>query len=120
MAGAAREGGSGIVFPTSTPSSFDMPSRVLLIDDDARLVELLSSYLTQNGVVLTAAPDGPRGLAALDQGAFDAVLLDVMMPGMDGLEVCKRIRAKSNIPVIMLTSKGHETDGAGGLATRAH
>jgi two-component system OmpR family response regulator len=92
-----------------------MPSRVLLIDDDARLVELISTYLGQNGVQLTAAPDGPRGLAALDQGAFEAVLLDVMMPGMDGLEVCKRIRGKSNIPVIMLTAKGDETDRVVGL-----
>ncbi len=92
-----------------------MASRVLLIDDDARLPELLASYLGQNGVSLTAAPDGQRGLQALEQGAFDAVLLDVMMPGMDGLEVCRRIRAKSNIPVIMLTARGDETDRVVGL-----
>jgi two-component system OmpR family response regulator len=78
-----------------------MASRVLLIDDDARLPELLASYLGQNG--------------ALEQGAFDAVLLDVMMPGMDGLEVCRRIRAKSNVPVIMLTARGDETDRVVGL-----
>src|SRR4051812_5105127 len=92
-----------------------MASRVLLIDDDARLPELLASYLGQNGVSLTAAPDGLRGLQALEQGAFDAVLLDVMMPGMDGLEVCRRIRAKSNVPVIMLTARGDETDRVVGL-----
>lgn len=92
-----------------------MPQRVLLIDDDARLVELLSAYLGQNGVRLTAAGDGPRGLAALDAGAYDAVLLDVMMPGMDGLEVLRRIRTKSNVPVIMLTAKGDETDRVVGL-----
>ena len=92
-----------------------MASRVLLIDDDARLPELLASYLAQNGVTLTAAPDGPRGLLALEQGAYDAVLLDVMMPGMDGLEVCKRIRAKTNIPVIMLTARGDEIDRVVGL-----
>ncbi len=92
-----------------------MASRVLLIDDDARLPELLASYLGQNGVSLTAAPDGQKGLAALEQGAFDAVLLDVMMPGMDGLEVCRRIRAKSNVPVIMLTARGDETDRVVGL-----
>lgn len=92
-----------------------MASRVLLIDDDARLPELLASYLGQNGVSLTAAPDGPKGLAALEQGAFDAVLLDVMMPGMDGLEVCRRIRSKSNVPVIMLTARGDETDRVVGL-----
>ncbi len=92
-----------------------MSSRVLLIDDDARLPELLQSYLGQNGVTLAHAPDGPRGLAMLEQGAWDAVLLDVMMPGMDGLEVCKRIRAKSNLPVIMLTARGDETDRVVGL-----
>ena len=92
-----------------------MASRVLLIDDDARLPELLASYLGQNGVSLTAAPDGQRGLLALEQGAFDAVLLDVMMPGMDGLEVCRRIRTKSNVPVIMLTARGDETDRVVGL-----
>ena len=92
-----------------------MASRVLLIDDDARLPDLLASYLGQNGVSLTAALDGQRGLQALEQGAFDAVLLDVMMPGMDGLEVCRRIRAKSNVPVIMLTARGDETDRVVGL-----
>lgn len=92
-----------------------MSSRVLLIDDDERLPELLSSYLEQNGVTLAHAPDGARGLVALEQGAYDAVLLDVMMPGMDGLEVCRRIRAKSQVPVIMLTARGDETDRVVGL-----
>jgi DNA-binding response OmpR family regulator len=92
-----------------------MASRVLLIDDDARLPDLLRSYLEQNGVTLSHAPDGPRGLIMLEQGAYDAVLLDVMMPGMDGIEVCKRIRGKSNIPIVMLTAKGDETDRVVGL-----
>lgn len=92
-----------------------MASRVLLIDDDARLPELLREYLEQNGVALTHAPDGARGLSMLEQGAYDAVLLDVMMPGMDGLEVCRRIRGKSNVPVIMLTARGDETDRVVGL-----
>ncbi|GMU59973.1 MAG: DNA-binding response regulator [Myxococcaceae bacterium] len=92
-----------------------MASRVLLIDDDERLPELLSSYLAQSGVTLAHAPDGARGLVMLEQGAYDAVLLDVMMPGMDGLEVCRRIRAKSQVPVIMLTARGDETDRVVGL-----
>ena len=92
-----------------------MPFRVLLIDDDVRLQELLSGYLEQNGVQVTTAGDGPKGLAALDAGVFDAVLLDVMMPGMDGLEVCKRVRQKSSVPIIMLTAKGDETDRVVGL-----
>jgi DNA-binding response OmpR family regulator len=89
--------------------------RVLLIDDDQRLIDLLKSYLEQNGVTVTGVTDGARGLAALDAGTFDAVLLDVMMPGMTGLEVCKRIRQKSKIPILMLTAKGDETDRVVGL-----
>jgi DNA-binding response OmpR family regulator len=89
--------------------------RVLLIDDDARLFELLRAYLGQNEVALAHASDGPRGLAMLDAEPFDAVLLDVMMPGMDGLEVCRRIRARSNTPILMLTARGDETDRVVGL-----
>jgi DNA-binding response OmpR family regulator len=92
-----------------------MPFRVLCIDDDQRLFELLSSYLEQNGASVSYAPDGLRGLAALEGGTFDAILLDVMMPGLDGLEVCRRIRQKSAIPILMLTAKGDETDRVVGL-----
>ncbi len=87
-----------------------MSTRVLLIDDDSRMYELLAQYLGQHGIHVTHAADGGRGLAALEAGAYDAVLLDVMMPGMDGLEVCRRIRAKSTVPILMLTARGDETD----------
>jgi DNA-binding response OmpR family regulator len=90
-------------------------TRVLCIDDDVRLYELLATYLGPNGVTLLHAPDGPRGLLALQNGVFDAVLLDVMMPGMDGLEVCRRIRTRSQVPIIMLTAKGDEADRVVGL-----
>jgi DNA-binding response OmpR family regulator len=89
--------------------------RVLLIDDDKRLHELLTAYLEQNGFTVTGAPDGQRGLAALEAEPFDIVLLDIMMPGIDGLEVCRRIRAKSRVPILMLTAKGDETDRVVGL-----
>src|SRR6516162_4214763 len=89
--------------------------RVLCIDDDTRLYELLASYLGENGVRLEHAADGRKGLATLERGVFDAVLLDVMMPGIDGLEVCRRIREKSRIPIIMLTARGDETDRVVGL-----
>jgi two-component system OmpR family response regulator len=93
-----------------------MGFRVLLIDDDARLFELLDTYLRGNGVTLAHAADGSRGLQMIDSGAYDAVLLDVMMPGMTGLEVCKRIRAKGgNTPIIMLTARGDEADRVVGL-----
>jgi DNA-binding response OmpR family regulator len=92
-----------------------MTSRVLIIDDDLRLHELLASYLKQHGFDVARALDGPSGLALLDAEPFDVVLLDVMMPGIDGLEVCRRIRKKLEIPVIMLTAKGDETDRIVGL-----
>jgi DNA-binding response OmpR family regulator len=92
-----------------------MAVRVLLIDDDAKLRDLVSSYLRDNGVDVTACADGTRGLDALDASPFDAVLLDIMMPGIDGLEVLRRIRKKNHVPVLMLTAKGDEMDRVVGL-----
>ena len=92
-----------------------MSTRVLLIDDDARLFELLASFLDPFGFTVLHAPDGGRGLAMLESSAVDAVLLDVMMPGLDGLEVVRRIRLKSRVPVVMLTARGDEADRIVGL-----
>ncbi|MCA9710027.1 MAG: response regulator transcription factor [Myxococcales bacterium] len=92
-----------------------MSIRLLLIDDDARLGELLERYLGEQGVRLHRAADGLAGLRALGADAFDAVLLDVMMPGIDGLETLRRIRERSAIPVIMLTARGDEADRVVGL-----
>ena len=90
--------------------------RVLLIDDDARLAELLVANLGPQGVTLVHAPGGQAGLAQLASGAFDAVLLDVMMPGMDGLAVLRELRkAGHRVPVIMLTARGDEADRVVGL-----
>jgi DNA-binding response OmpR family regulator len=92
-----------------------MTMRVLLIDDDARLAELLVEYLEQAGATVTVALDGARGLVELERAPFDVVLLDLMLPGMDGLEVCRRIRQRGNVPIVMLTAKGDETDRVVGL-----
>jgi len=92
-----------------------MSVRVLHIDDDPRFAALVAEYLGQNGVSVTHCPDGGRGLSLLDAQSFDAVLLDVMMPGLDGLEVVRRIRTKHTVPVLMLTAKGDETDRVVGL-----
>ncbi|HVV85236.1 MAG TPA: response regulator transcription factor [Kofleriaceae bacterium] len=90
--------------------------RVLLIDDDARLAELLRGYLEPQGVTLAHAGGGQAGLAQLAGGGFDAVLLDVMMPGLDGLAVLRRLRADGHtLPVIMLTARGDESDRVVGL-----
>jgi len=93
-----------------------MTIRVLVVDDDERLQTLISSYLEQNDVSPVSAKNGRRALDLLEREAFDAVLLDVMMPGMDGLSVLKTLRARwPSLPVIMLTAKGDETDRVVGL-----
>jgi DNA-binding response OmpR family regulator len=87
-----------------------------LIDDDARLAELLVANLGPQGVAIVHAGGGQAGLAQLARGAFDAVLLDVMMPGMDGLAVLRELRkAGHRVPVIMLTARGDEADRVVGL-----
>jgi DNA-binding response OmpR family regulator len=92
-----------------------MGLRILIVDDDSKLFELLKSYFEQNDVSALSAPDGQSALALLDSEVVDAVLLDVMMPGMDGLTVLRKLREKSQVPVIMLTAKGDETDCVVGL-----
>jgi DNA-binding response OmpR family regulator len=87
----------------------------LLVDDDARLPDMLKAFLEPQGVVLSLAPSGVAALNLLDRKTFDVVILDVMMPGMDGLEVLRRLRSKSNVPVIMLTARGDEADRIVGL-----
>ena len=90
--------------------------RVLLIDDDVRLAELLDENLRPQGVALVHAGGGQAGLAALAGGGFDAILLDVMMPGLDGLAVLHTLRdAGHRVPVIMLTARGDEADRVVGL-----
>jgi DNA-binding response OmpR family regulator len=89
--------------------------RALLIDDDPKLASLLATYLAPHEVHLAHAPDGPRGLAAVAAGGVDIVVLDIMMPGMDGLDVLRRLRERSAIPVVMLTARGDETDRVVGL-----
>lgn len=101
-------------YPSSSSSAI-MSLRVLIIDDDRRLYELLADYLGQNDVLTRHAPDGPTGLIELPAGGFDAVILDIMMPQMDGLSVLRKVRETSGIPVLMLTAKGDETDRVVGL-----
>jgi DNA-binding response OmpR family regulator len=90
----------------------------LLIDDDARLGALVKQYLGQHEIEVTVAGDGERGLEALRRGGFDIVLLDIMLPGADGLEICRRIRATpevASVPVVMLTARGEDVDKIVGL-----
>jgi DNA-binding response OmpR family regulator len=92
------------------------PVRGLLVDDDRDLARLLHEYLGPHDVTLTHVEDGPSALEALARGErFDVVLLDVMLPGMDGFEVCRRIRASYDTPIVMLTARGDDADRIVGL-----
>jgi two-component system, OmpR family, response regulator len=105
----------------AAPTAYDPPVRVLLIDDDARLAELLVGYLAPQGVTLVHAAGGQAGLSQLAGAQFDAVLLDVMMPGLDGLSVLRKVRdAGHRVPVIMLTARGDEADRVVGLELGAN
>ena len=84
--------------------------KILVVDDDTNICELLRLYLTKEGYQVTVANDGEEGLEKFNQVKPDMVLLDVMMPKMDGLEVCRRIRKAGNTPVMMLTAKGQKSD----------
>ncbi|KQW59483.1 response regulator transcription factor [Variovorax sp. Root411] len=93
--------------------------QLLMIEDDARLAQMVGEYLTQSGFAFTHAGDGARGLEQLQQHAPDLVILDLMLPDTDGLEVCRRIRALpaplSKVSVLMLTAKGDPMDRIIGL-----
>lgn len=94
----------------------DAPDHILIVDDDAEIRSLLSKYLLKNGLRVTAVADGRAMWQALDAGRIDLIVLDLMLPGDDGLTLCRTLRAKSSdIPVIMLTARGEETDRIVGL-----
>jgi DNA-binding response OmpR family regulator len=85
-------------------------TRVLLVDDEANLRHALTYALRQEGYDVAAAADGEEGIRLFHQAPPDAVILDVMLPGIDGYEVCRRIRRESDVPVIMLTARDQEID----------
>ena len=92
-----------------------MAEQVLIVDDDTRLSAMLADYLSGNGFSVRTAATATAGLAELQRSAPDAVILDVMLPDLDGFETCRRIRAVSDVPILMLTAKGEETDRIVGL-----
>jgi len=92
-----------------------MIERILVVEDDARLAEMLSEYLGEAGFRVTVAAHGTRALEQLTDADFDAIVLDLTLPDMDGLDVCRRLRATSDTPVLMLTARGDATDRIVGL-----
>jgi DNA-binding response OmpR family regulator len=91
------------------------PTRLLLIDDDARLAAMVADYLRQSGYAVSHAADGEAGMLALAQLSPDLVILDLMLPDADGLDLCRRIKAQSPAAVLMLTAKGDPMDRVVGL-----
>ncbi len=90
-------------------------AHILVVDDDREIRDLLARFLDSHGYRVTAAADGREMRAALDDWAIDLVVLDLMLPGEDGLSLCRNLRAGSSMPVIMLTAMGEETDRIIGL-----
>ncbi len=92
-----------------------MADRILLIEDDPRLAEMVKNYLGEAGFSVTVSPLGMAGIALEARETFDALVLDLMLPDMDGLEVCRQIRARSQTPILMLTARGDAMDRVVGL-----
>lgn len=90
-------------------------SNILIIDDDERLAAPLGDYFARHSLSLISATHPTEGLALLDQGDFELVILDVMLPQMDGFEVCREIRRRSRIPIVMLSARGQVDDRVVGL-----
>ena len=93
----------------------DTPDHILIVDDDAEIRSLLGEYLRKNGYQAGVAANGKAMWAALARGKVDLIVLDLMLPGEDGLTLCRKLRTESDTPVIMLTARGEETDRIVGL-----
>src|ERR1041385_8431540 len=92
-----------------------MSYRILLIEDDARLAAMVADYLGETGFRVTIAGSGAEAQRQLKREQLDAIILDLMLPDTDGLDLCRRIRAESNIPLLMLTARGDPLDRVVGL-----
>lgn len=92
-----------------------MAQRVLLIDDDRSLSEMVADYLRGLGYAVFTEQNGLAGLERIGREAFDALILDVMLPDLDGFEICRRVRAEHELPILMLTARGEDTDRIVGL-----
>ena len=92
-----------------------MAERILMIEDDESLSQMVGEYLEGVGLEVSTRPDAASGMQLLRSGGFDALILDVMLPDLDGFEVCRQVRAESDIAILMLTARGEETDRIVGL-----
>src|SRR5216684_5513461 len=103
----------------SPPSSDDRQTQVLVAEDEESFIDALVVGLEREGFAITVARDGNEALALFKENEFDLLLLDVMLPRMSGLDVCRAVRAQSNVPIIMVTAKSTEIDTVVGLEVGA-
>jgi two-component system OmpR family response regulator len=108
-----------LLYPDASEARYkhpvNAPDHILIVDDDREIRTLLGDYLQKNGYRTTAVADGKAMWNAMTAGRFDLVILDVMLPGEDGFVLCRNLRARGDLPVIMLTAKGEDTDRIVGL-----
>ena len=97
----------------------DRPGRIMVVDDDTTIADVIGRYLARDGHQVEYARDGRTALRRITEEPPDLVILDLMLPGVDGLEVCRQLRAQSPIPVVMLTALGEETDRVVGFESGA-
>jgi DNA-binding response OmpR family regulator len=100
----------GLLYPSGA-----MTAHILMIEDDERLSAMVAEYLHESGFRVSARAEAAEGLSLLEREPFDALILDLMLPDLDGFEVCRRVRARSDIPILMLTARGEATDRVVGL-----
>lgn len=115
---AARQGAQNTQHVTGSAGNKQMPT-ILVVEDEAIVSEVVSDYLRRDGFQVVTAADGLEAMEKFCSARPDLVLLDLMLPSIDGLEVCRRIRLQSNVPIIMVTAKTEETDTIIGLGVGA-
>jgi DNA-binding response OmpR family regulator len=106
---------AGVSFGRVLYPSGAMASHILIIEDDERLSAMVGEYLRDAGFRVSASAEAQQGLVLLEREPVDALILDLMLPDLDGFEVCRRVRARSDIPILMLTARGDATDRVVGL-----
>jgi DNA-binding response OmpR family regulator len=110
----------GVNHPGGPSHAYAGEMHVVVVDDEPRMVELIAGYLGEHGIRVTGAHDGPSGLTAARDPEVDAVVLDLMLPGLSGTEVCRQLRREGNdVPIVMLTARGAVAERVAGLEAGA-
>src|SRR5690349_12860642 len=103
----------------SSPAMDAAPIKVLYVEDDERLAKLTLTFFESRGLVVTHVANGPDAITSASKRQYDLVLLDLMLPGVDGVEVCRQLRQRQDVPIIMVTARREEADKVLGLESGA-